>query len=88
MKRQIIDAIFIFLIVFVIAFCIWVGLYITSEKAECIKNPFIYSANRINGNVSCVCYEYTQWAILPLYFNKSNYWTETQTLKTGLDLLK
>ena len=88
MKKQTLDAIFIFLIVFVILFCVWLASFLINEKTKCISNPFIYTANQIDGNVSCVCYEQNEWGIFPMHFNKSNYWAETVNIKNKYALDK
>ena len=48
-----------FLIVFIcISLIIGLLFYMKSETAQCVKNPFVYGAERM-GNVDCSCSQYS-----------------------------
>lgn len=74
-KKLFFDLLYVILIVGVLIGGYMMISILKSNAKECLANPFVYSANRMEGDVWCSCTEAKDGQVNFFYFNKTEWWT-------------
>lgn len=85
-KKVLINLIFWILICAIIIACVYMIFLLRSETTQCIKNAFVYGADKqIKGSVSCTCEVQNEGQYLIFKFNETDWWSEpTENLMFSL----
>lgn len=75
MNKRVANLLYIFMIMLVVALCIYLYFFTHSEGYACGKNPFVYGASKMENDIECSCTQTNTYCPATFYFNATSFET-------------